>query len=61
MGSLPSRRSIKGDEIKSGGLTRGRKCYATPTFLGVPIKGDRVKSGHITPAFSGPQEGGSAT
>ena len=27
------------------GPKRGRKCYITPTFLGVPNKGDKIKAG----------------
>ena len=32
---------------------RGRKCYVTPAFSGVPNKGDKIRSGYLTPAFSG--------
>ena len=36
-----------------GGPKRGRKCYVTPAFSGVPNKGDKIRSGYLTPAFSG--------
>ena len=26
------------------GPKRGRKCYVTPAFLGVPNKGDKIRS-----------------
>ena len=35
------------------GLKRGRKCYITPSFSGVPNRGDKIKAG--------PKEGGNAT
>ena len=56
------------------GPKRGRKCYITPAFSGVPNakRGDKIRSGCLTPAFSGvpnkgdkikvgPKEGGNAT
>ena len=39
--------------LPSRGPTRGRKCYVTPPFSGVPIKADRIKSGYLTLAFLG--------
>ena len=39
--------------LPSRGPKRGRKCYITPTFSGVPNKGDKIKAG--------PKEGGNAT
>ena len=37
------------------GTRRGRNCYATPTFLGVPNakNRDKIRSGNLTPTFSG--------
>ena len=37
---------------------RGRNCYITPTFSGVPSakRGEKIRSGYLTPAFSGDQE-----
>ena len=35
------------------GPKRGRKCYVTPAFSGVPNKGDKIRSSYLTPAFSG--------
>ena len=35
---------------------RGRKCYITSAFLGIPNIGDKVKSGCLTLAFSGAQK-----
>ena len=56
------------------GPKRGRKCYITPAFSGVPNakRGDKIRSGYLTPAVSGvpnkgdkikvgPKEGGNAT
>ena len=33
---------------------KGRNCYATPAFSGIPNAklGDKIKSGYLTPAFS---------
>ena len=39
--------------INQSGPKRGRKCYVTPAFSGVPNKGDKIKAG--------PKEGGNAT
>ena len=36
----------------SWGSPRGRKCYITPPFSGVPIKWDKMRSGYNTLAFS---------
>ena len=39
-----------------GGANKGRKCYVTPTFPGVPKqRGDKI-SGRLTLAFSGAQK-----
>ena len=39
------------------GPKRGRKCYVTRAFSGIPKqRGDKIRSGHLTPAFSGPQK-----
>ena len=56
------------------GPRRGRKCYVTPAFSGVPNakRGDKIRSGYLTLAVSGvpnkgdkikvgPKEGGDAT
>ena len=32
--------------------TRGRKCYLTLAFSGVPNEGDKIRSGCLTPVFS---------
>ena len=40
-------------EINQSRPKRGRKCYITPAFSGVPNKGDKIKAG--------PKEGGNAT
>ena len=50
--------------LPSRGPKRGRNCYVTPAFLGIPNakRGDNIRSGYLTPAFSGdPKEGGIAT
>ena len=53
----PQQRGTKSEvaasPLPSRGPKRGRKCYATPAFSGVPKQGDKVKGG--------PKEGGSAT
>ena len=36
--------------------TSVRRCYATPSFSGFPIKGDEFRNCYITPAFSGALE-----
>ena len=59
----------KCDKIRSGYLTlpsrgpnRGRNCYVTPAFSGVPYKGDKIRSGGCTTTFSrGRKEGGITT
>ena len=37
---------------------RGRNCYVTPAFQGVPNakRGDKIRSGNLTRAFSGAQK-----
>ena len=37
------------------GPKRGRKCYVTPPFSGIPNakRGKKFRSGYLTPAFSG--------
>ena len=32
---------------------KGRYCYVTPAFSGVPKKGDKIRNGYISSAFSG--------
>ena len=44
---------VAASPLPSLGPKRGRKCYVTPAFSGVPKQGDKVKGG--------PQVGGSAT
>ena len=42
--------------LPSRGANKGRKCYVTPTFPGVPKqRGDKI-SGRLTLAFSGAQK-----
>ena len=36
--------SMLGTGGTCGGATRGRKCYVTPTFSGIPNKGDKIKA-----------------
>ena len=38
------------------GPKRGRKCYITPAFSGVPSKEKKIRRGCLTPAFSGAQK-----
>ena len=42
--------------LPSRGPKRGRKCYITPTFSGVPNKGSKIRNGCLTPAFLGAQK-----
>ena len=44
--------------LPSRGPKRGRKCYVTPAFLGIPNKGEqnKIRSGYLTPAFFGAQK-----
>ena len=45
---LPSRGTeseVAASPLPSRGPTRGRKCYVTPAFLGVPKQGDKITSG----------------
>ena len=41
------------------GAQRGRRCYVTLAFSGVPNAkhGEKLKSGYLTLAFSGPKRG----
>ena len=45
--------------LPSRGHKRGRNCYVTPAFSGVPIakRGDKIQTGCLTPAFLGAQKG----
>ena len=45
--------------LPSRGPKRGRNCYVTPAFSGVPNakRGDKIRTGYLTPAFSGPRRG----
>ena len=47
---------VAASPLPSRGPKRGRKCYITPAFLGIPNIGDKVKSGCLTLAFSGAQK-----
>ena len=42
--------------LPSPGPKRGRNCYVTPSFSGVPNKWDKIRSGYLTPAFLGTQK-----
>ena len=69
--SGPQQRGTKSEvatsPLPSWGPKRGRKCYITPTFSGIPnkgeqnqkwspTKGDKIRSGYLTPTFSGAQK-----
>ena len=45
--------------LPSWGPKRGRDCYVTPAFSGIPNtkQGEKIKSGYLTPAFLGAQKG----
>ena len=48
--------------LPSRGLKRGRKCYITPAFLGIPNIGDKNKKWLPHPCLlGGPKEGRNAT
>ena len=50
--------------VPSRGPKRGRNCYITPAFSGVPCakRADKLRIGHLTRGFlGGPKEGGIAT
>ena len=44
--------------LHSQGPKRGRNCYVTPAFTGIPNakRGDKIRSGYLTFAFSGAQK-----
>ena len=44
--------------LPSQGPKRGRNCYVTLAFSGVPItkRTDKIRSGYLTPAFLGVQK-----
>ena len=69
----PQQRGTKSEVVAtpppSWGPKRGRICYVTPTFSGIPntkhgqqnqkwspTKGNKIRSGCLTPAFSGAQK-----
>ena len=67
----PQHRATKSEvatsPLPSRGSKRGRKCYVTPAFLGIPNKGEQnqkwspkkgntIRSGYLTPTFSGVQK-----
>ena len=41
------------------GPKRGRDCYVTPAFSGIPNtkQGEKIRSGYLTPAFPGAKTG----
>ena len=69
--SGPQHRATKSEvatsPLPSWGPKRGRKCYVTPAFSGIPnkgeqnqkwslTKGNKIRSGYLTLAFSGVQK-----
>ena len=47
--------------LPSWGPKGGRKCYVTPTFLGIPNKGEQNHKWLLDPCLlGGPKEGGNA-
>ena len=44
--------------LPSPGPKRGRNCYVTPAFSGIPNanREEKIRSGYLTLAFSGAQE-----
>ena len=44
--------------LPSQGAKRGRNCYVTPAFSGVPNakRGDKIRSGYLTNTFSRAQK-----
>ena len=44
--------------LPSLGPKRGRNCYVTPAFSGIPNakRGKKIRSGYLTPAFLGAQK-----
>ena len=44
--------------LHSQGPKRGRNCYVTPAFPGIPNakRGDKIRIGYLTLAFSGAQK-----
>ena len=44
---------VAASSLPSRGPRRGRNCYVTPAFSGVPNKRDKFKNEYPTPAFSG--------
>ena len=44
--------------LPSRGPKRGRNCYVTPAFSGIPNakRGEKIRSGYLTLAFSGAQK-----
>ena len=45
--------------LPSWGPKRGRDCYVTPAFSGIPNTkhGEKIRSGYLTPAFLRAQKG----
>ena len=60
--SVPQQRRTKSEVVASRGPKRGRKCYITPAFLGIPNIGEQNQKWLPHPyLLGGPKEGGSAT
>ena len=54
-----SNSEVASSRLLSQGPRRGRKCYGTPAFSGVPNAkcGERMSTRYLTPTFSGPRRG----
>ena len=50
---LGTKSEVAATPLPSQGPTRGRTCYVTPAFSGVPRQGDKIRSGCLTSTFSG--------
>ena len=60
--SVPQQRGTKSEVAASRGPKRGRKCYITPAFSGIPNIGEQNQKWMPHPyLLGGPKEGGSAT
>ena len=53
MPSEGQKSQVLASPLPSRGLKRGRKCYVTIAFLGVPNakRGDNITKGYLRPAF----------
>ena len=56
--SLGAKSELAASSLPSQGPKRGRNCYVTPAFSGIPNakRGDKFKCGCLNPAFSGAQK-----